>query len=157
MFILQHIETFSADELAVACAKAMWEEDHVAQNLGMTLDLINPGKAQISMPVGGDMINGHEICHGGYIFILADSAFAYACNSHNQFCVAQHCDISFLRSAKKNDTLSALASERVRQGRTGICDITVTNQLQEIVAEFRGISRTIKGEFIPQQKIKSGE
>ena len=135
----------------------MWTEDHVAQNLGMTLDLISPGKAQISMPVNGDMINGHEICHGGYIFILADSAFAYACNSHNQFCVAQHCDISFLRPVKNKDILTASAIERVRQGRTGIYDITVTNQLQELVAEFRGISRTIKGEFVPQQKRPPGE
>jgi len=154
---MQHIEKYSGDELAVACANAMWAEDRVAQNLKMKLDLISQGTAQISMPVSVDMINGHEICHGGYIFILADSSFAYACNSHNQFCVAQHCDISFLRTVKKNDTLTALASERVRQGRTGIYDITVTNQLLEIVAEFRGISRTIKGEFIPQQKKTSGE
>ena len=154
---METIEQLSEDELAAACASAMWAEDNVSQNLGMKLDLINSGRAQISMPVRGDMINGHEICHGGYIFIIADTAFAYACNSHNQFCVAQHCDISFLKPAKMDDTLTALASERVRQGRTGIYDITVTNQLQETIAEFRGISRTIKGEFIPQQKITSGE
>lgn len=147
---MQPTENLKADALAAACAEAMWAEDHVAQNLGMKLDLIKSGTAQISMAVTGDMINGHEICHGGYMFILADTAFAYACNSHNQFCVAQHCDISFLKPVKKLDTMRALAIERLRQGRTGIYDITVTNQLQEIVAEFRGISRTIKGEFVPQ-------
>ena len=145
-------DNLSQEELAIACANAMWVEDHVAKDLGMTLDLINAGKAKISMRVSEDMINGHEICHGGYIFTLADSAFAYACNSHNQYCVAQHCNISFLKPVKKNDILTASATERVRQGRSGVYDVTVTNQMHDTIAEFRGLSRTVKGQFIPQQQ-----
>jgi len=100
--------------------------------------------------VGEDMTNGHGMCHGGFIFTLADSAFAFACNSYNQLTVAQHCAISFIKSAKSGDRLSALAIERQREGRSGIYDITVTNQNDEIIAEFRGTSRTIKGNHLPQ-------
>jgi len=139
-----------ADELARACAKVMWVKDSASSGLGMELGAISQGRAQLSMLVRDDMTNGHNICHGGFIFTLADSAFAFACNGYNQFTVAQHCSISFLKSAKLGERLTANAVERQREGRSGIYDITVTNKNDEVIAEFRGISRTIKGQHLPE-------
>jgi acyl-CoA thioesterase len=101
------------------------------------------------MTVTESMVNGHDICHGGLIFTLADSGFAYACNTYNQRTVAQHCAVTFLRSAKRGDQLTARAVERQRQGRSGIYDITVTRADGTVIAEFRGHSRTIEGEIVP--------
>ncbi|KZK91686.1 Acyl-coenzyme A thioesterase PaaI [Pseudovibrio sp. W64] len=135
-------------ELAEAVAASMWDEDEATQALGMTLDEIAPGRAVISMKVMERMTNGHKTCHGGYIFTLADSAFAFACNSHNQRVVAFQCSITFLAPAFEDDVLTATAEELTVQGRSGIYDIHVRNQDGAHIAEFRGNSRTIKGTHI---------
>ena len=136
-----------SDPLAVASASAaaMWEKDLASRSLGMSLDAVGPGEARLSLTVTAAMTNGHKTCHGGYIFTLADSAFAFACNSYNQNTVAQHCSVTFLRPAFEGDRLTASAREVSRIGRGGIYDIKVTNQNGEHVAEFRGHSRTVKG------------
>ncbi len=138
-------DTMTPDAVARACAEAMMASDNASQALGMALDHIAPGEAILSMAVTDVMTNGHKTCHGGYIFTLADSAFAFACNSYDQRSVAQHCQISFLKPAFSGDVLSASARERWREGRSGIYDIVVHNQAGETIAEFRGHSRTVKG------------
>lgn len=136
-------------ELAEACAKAMWNDDSASQRLGMTLDHIAPGAATLSMTITGDMSNGHGNCHGGYIFTLADSAFAFACNTHNQITVAQHNSITYINPGRIGDRLTAEAREVSRRGRSGVYDVRVTNQTGELVAEFRGLSRSVKGTHVP--------
>ena len=101
------------------------------------------------MPVREDMLNGHGLCHGGMIFTLADSAFAFACNSYNQMAVAQHCSITYLIPGRIGDRLTATAREVSRRGRSGLYDIRITNQDGAHVAEFRGHSRTVKGTHLP--------
>ncbi|PDT81632.1 phenylacetic acid degradation protein PaaD [Sinorhizobium sp. BJ1] len=145
-----HAARLNADELANACARVMWDDDQASQRLGMTLDQIAPGTATISMAITPEMTNGHGTCHGGYIFTLADSAFAFACNSYNQRAVAQHCSVTYIAPAFEGDRLTAMASEISRRGRGGIYDIRITNQRGEHVAEFRGHSRTVKGTHLPQ-------
>lgn len=133
------------DAIAKAAADAMWAEDRATQGLGMTLVSVTAGRAEISMPVREDMVNGHDICHGGFIFALADSAFAFACNSRNLVTVAAGARIDFLRPAKRGDVLTAIANV-VHQGkRSGIYDSVVTNQDGAIIAQFRGNSATIGG------------
>jgi acyl-CoA thioesterase len=139
----------SPQEIAEACARAMWNEDSASQRLDMALEHIAPGEATLSMTVTEQMTNGHGTCHGGYIFTLADSAFAFACNSYNQRAVAQHCSVTFIAPVHRNDRLTAAAREVNRRGRGGIYDIRVTNQKGEHVAEFRGHSRTVKGMHLP--------
>ncbi|MBT5266918.1 MAG: hydroxyphenylacetyl-CoA thioesterase PaaI [Rhodospirillaceae bacterium] len=112
------------------------------------LDDIGPGYATMSMSVRDDMVNGHNICHGGKIFTLADSAFAYACNSYNRVAVAQTCDITFTNSAKLGDRLTAVCDERYHRGRSGVYDVTVTDQTGLTIAVFRGISRTLSGHLV---------
>src|SRR5262245_61333676 len=143
-----------APELARACADAMWVDDIATRSLGMSLVTIEPGHAVLAMTITERMVNGHKLCHGGFIFTLADSAFAYACNSHNQRTVAQHCSISFLNSARLGDRLVAQAVERQRAGRSGIYDVTVTREEGFVIAEFRGHSRTIDGEWLPGVKLR---
>ncbi len=140
----------SDDELAKACAKVMWEKDSASRDLGMEIVEIASGRAVLKMPVRKDMLNGHDICHGGYIFLLADSAFAFACNSYNQLTVAQHCSIDFIKPAFEGEVLVASARERQKSGRSGIYDITITREVGDVVAEFRGNSRTIRGQHLPQ-------
>jgi acyl-CoA thioesterase len=123
----------------------MWDKDLASRNLGMSLDAVGPGMASLSLTITAVMTNGHKTCHGGYIFTLADSAFAFACNSYNQNTVAQHCSVTFLRPAVEGDRLIATAREVSRIGRGGVYDVKVTNQSGEHVAEFRGHSRTVKG------------
>ncbi len=137
------------EALAKACAEAMWQNDNASRHLGMELISVAPGSAVMAMTITGIMTNGYDICHGGYLFTLADSAFAYACNTYNQRTVAQHCSVSFLSPSFKGDRLTATAREISRQGRSGLYDIRVTNQNGETVAEFRGHSRTIKGTCLP--------
>ncbi|MDO5528302.1 MAG: hydroxyphenylacetyl-CoA thioesterase PaaI [Paracoccus sp. (in: a-proteobacteria)] len=137
-------------ELAEASAKAMWDGDSASQRLGMTLDHIAPGEATLSMTITQDMSNGHGNCHGGYIFTLADSAFAFACNTYNNITVAQHCSVSYLIPGRIGDRLTATATECHRQGRSGIYDIRVTNGDGAHVAQFRGHSRTVKGTHLPE-------
>jgi acyl-CoA thioesterase len=133
--------------MARACADAMWPDDRAAQSLGITLEEVGPGYAAVSMRVRDDMVNGHGTCHGGFIFTLADTAFAYACNSANERAVAQHCAITFLRPANLGHRLVASARERSRAGRTGIYDITVRTGDGTAVAEFRGNSRLLGEKF----------
>lgn len=120
--------TDRATELARRCADAMYADDRASKALGMTIEEIGPGTATLSMTVTDTMINGHEICHGGLIFTLADSAFAFACNGYNKVTVAQHCSISYIAPGRLGDRLTARAVERTRTGRNGIYDVTVTNQ-----------------------------
>jgi acyl-CoA thioesterase len=143
-------------ELARACADAMWADDAASRGLGMQLISVEPGHAVIAMTVTEKMVNGHNICHGGYIFLLADSAFAFACNTYNQRTVAQQCAITFLRAAQLGDRLVANAVERQRAGRSGIYDITVTREGGAVIAEFRGHSRTIEGELVPGVALAQG-
>jgi acyl-CoA thioesterase len=138
--------------IARACADAMWADDGASRALGMELIAVEPGHAVLAMSVTDAMVNGHDLCHGGYIFLLADSAFAYACNTYNQRTVAQHCSISFVAAAQKGDRLVARATERMRAGRSGIYDVTVTREEGFVIAEFRGNSRAIEGEIVPGLK-----
>ena len=139
------------DALATACARAMWADDNASQGLGMALDAIAPGQATLSMTVRPDMTNGHKTCHGGFIFTLADSAFAFACNTYNQRTVAQIASVSFLAPATEGDRLTARATEVWRQGRGGIYDVTVTRADGTVIAQFRGHSRTVKGTHLPTE------
>jgi acyl-CoA thioesterase len=141
-------EVDDARKLAEACAKAMWADDPASQALGMKIEAVGPGTATLSMTVTDRMVNGHGSCHGGYIFTLADSAFAFACNTYNQRTVAQHCQITYLAPGRLGDRLVARGTERFRSGRNGVYDITVTNQLGAVIAEFRGNSRTVDGRLV---------
>jgi len=138
-----------SDELAAAVAAAMWADDAASAGLGMRLVSVTAGRAVLEMPVRADMVNGHGIAHGGFVFTLADSAFAFACNSRNQRTVAQACDIVFVAPAKLGAILTATATERASYGRNGIYDVTVVNG-DELIAEFRGRSRQINGTFIEE-------
>ena len=137
-----------AQALADATAAAMWSRDRAAQALGLKIVRVQPGAALLTMLVRSDMVNGHHICHGGMIFSLADTAFAYACNSYNKNTVASACHIDFLAPAKEGETLEAEAVERSAAGRTGVYDITVRIVGGKTVALFRGKSYRINGEVI---------
>lgn len=139
------VEGESPEAVARACAAAMWAEDRASQGLGISLGHVGPGEAVLSMRVRDDMVNGHGCCHGGFIFALADSAFAFACNAYDQRAVAQHCAVTFLRPGKRGEVLTARAVERVREGRSGLYDVTVTDAEERVIAEFRGHSRTVPG------------
>ena len=137
-----------ADHLAERCADAMWAEDSASRGLGMEVVEVGQGRAVIAMTVTSAMVNGHGMMHGGYIFTLADSAFAFACNTHNQRCVAQHCAITYIAAGRLGDRLIATAVERSRAGRSGISDVTVVRSDGTVIAEFRGNSRTIEGKIV---------
>jgi acyl-CoA thioesterase len=134
--------------LAELAGKAMYERDPASQKLGMTLDEIRPGYARMSMRVRDDMLNGHSTCHGGYIFMLADSAFAFACNSHNFVTVGAGCTIDYLAPGREGDLLTAEATEQALTGKTGVYDIVVTNQEGRKVALFRGKSHRVSGHVV---------
>lgn len=140
--------TLDPQALAQTVGDVMWSRDRATNALGMQLMTIKPGYALMSMPVRGDMVNGHHICHGGLIFTLADSAFAYACNSYNMNTVASACHIDFLAPGKEGEILEAEAVERSRSGRTGVYDVTVRTRSGTTVALFRGKSYRINGEVI---------
>ena len=133
--------------LAEACAAAMWSQDSASQGQGLVLEAVGPGTARMAMVVRPDMVNGHGMCHGGFIFTLADSSFAFACNSRNAKSVAAQCAISFLRPARLGERLVALAEERHLAGRSGIYDVRVTGADGAVVAELRGHSRAIGEAF----------
>ncbi|HSU04704.1 MAG TPA: hydroxyphenylacetyl-CoA thioesterase PaaI [Acetobacteraceae bacterium] len=137
--------------LARACADAMWAEDRASKGLGMRLDAVGLGHAVLTMQLTEAMVNGHGIGHGGFIFALADSAFAFACNSHGDRAVAQHASITFLRPGKLGECLRAEAVERVRGGRSGIYDVRVTGSDGRVIAEFRGHARTT-GKFFTAEE-----
>ena len=143
--------TMTDRELAARVGEAMFAVDRATKDLlGMELVSCEPGRAVMRMTVREPMLNGHDICHGGLIFTLADSTFAYACNSRNLNTVAAGCSIEFLKSGKAGDVLTCEGVERALQGRHGIYDMTVTNQAGEVVAMFRGKSTQIKGHVIPE-------
>jgi acyl-CoA thioesterase len=137
-------------DMAAKVAAAMWAEDTASAGLGMRLVAVGEGTARLEMTVRDDMVNGHGIAHGGFVFSLADSAFAFACNSRNQVTVAQACDIVFVAPARRGDLLVAEASERTAFGRNAIYDVTVTRG-DEVVAEFRGRSRQLSGTIVEEQ------
>jgi acyl-CoA thioesterase len=138
----------SADDLARACAEAMWREDDASKGLGMEIVEIGPGQATLAMMVKPDMVNGQRVAHGGFIFALADSAFAFACNTHNERAIAAQGNITFIRPGRLGDLLVATAREISRSGRSGIYDVRVTAG-EFVIAEFRGHSRTIGGTWLP--------
>jgi acyl-CoA thioesterase len=143
-------ETPSAEQLqkvAEHASHALYQQDRACQAQGIALTAIAPGQATMAMQVQPNMVNGHNICHGGFVFLLADSAFAYACNSYGQHAVASSAAIEFLAASTLGDTLEANA-KMIKQGkRSGIYDIIVTNQRAELIALFRGRSATTKGVF----------
>ncbi|MFK7834630.1 MAG: hydroxyphenylacetyl-CoA thioesterase PaaI [Sulfitobacter sp.] len=138
-------------ERAEKCAELMFANDAASPGLGMSIDAIAPGRAVLRMKVRPDMLNGHHICHGGFIFALADSAFAFACNSYNQYVVAQQNQITYVSPGQQDETLIAVATEVSRSGRSGVYDVTVTGEDARIVAHFRGLSRTVKGQHFPEE------
>ena len=138
-----------AGELAQASANEMWSEDKAARGLGFVVSDVAPGAATVTMTVRDDMVNGHGVCHGGFIFTLADAAFSYACNTHGTKAVAAGADIVFVKPARLGDRLEAVGVETLLYGRSGICDVVVTDQEGTTIAHFRGRSRTI-GESSPR-------
>ena len=130
---------------AERAAQAMWAQDHASKWAGMEITHMDEATATLEMTVEAHHCNGHGICHGGVTFMLADSAFAFACNSRNQSTVAQHNVISFIAPGRLGDRLIATATELSLTGRSGIYNVTVTNQDGQQIAEFRGFSRAIKG------------
>ena len=138
------------EDRARKSAEAMWANDRASKWLGMSLDAVGPGTATMSFTVEDHHLNGHDICHGGYIFTLADSAFAFACNSYNRVTVAQQNQITYLLPGQPGDLLTAEACETSLQGRSGIYDVTVSNAAGQTVALFRGLSRTIRGQHFEE-------
>jgi acyl-CoA thioesterase len=138
-----------ASTLARACADALWADDQASRGLEMQLISVEPGHAVLVMHVTAAMVNGHNICHGGYLFALAESALLYACYTYNRRTVAQHSSMTFLAAAQLGDRLVAKAVERQRSGRSGVYDVTVTREEGFLIAEFRGITRMIEGEIVP--------
>jgi acyl-CoA thioesterase len=141
----------SAEDVARRSAEAMWTSDAASRALGMELVAVAPGRATVTMQVREDMVNGHAIGHGGFTFTLADSAFAFACNSYNRSTVAAACEIRFVAPTRLGDLLVAEAVERSRQGRDGVYDITVRRD-DTVIAEFVGRSKEIRGAlFDPEE------
>ncbi len=141
-------EARARQHIAERAVEALWRSDAASQGLGMKVESRSPGRATVSMRVRPDMVNGHGICHGGLVFALADSAFAFACNSYGDNTVAAGAAIEFLKPARQGDVLSASAAERWRAGRAGIYEIEVRNQQDELVALFRGRSHQTAGRLI---------
>ncbi len=135
-------------QVAEAVRDAMWRDDRASKSLGMQVQAVGPGTATLTMTVREDMLNGHDICHGGLVTTLADSAFAFACNAYNEVTVASGFDVNLVAAARLGDVLTARATEVHKAGRTGVYDIEVRNQRGERVAAFRGRSYTMKGRFV---------
>lgn len=140
--------TMTPEEVAQKSAEAMWAEDHASRGLGISLVRVEPGVAVLAMQITQAMVNGHGLAHGGFIFTLADSAFAFACNSRGQRQVAQHCQVSFIAPGRLGMVLTAEARERQRGDRSGIYDVTVRDENGTVIAEFRGNSRSIPGSLL---------
>ena len=139
------------DEIALAraCSEAMHANDDASQMLGMEIVETTPGYARLTMQVRKEFTNGHDICHGGFIFTLADSAFAHACNNRNHITLAAGASIEYMAPAKTGDRLTAIAHERKRGGKTGVYDVEVSNQDGVLLALFRGNSYQIRGQVVP--------
>lgn len=136
---------------AEQASAAMMAADYASRGLGMQITAIAPGAATLTMRVRDDMLNGHQICHGGYIFALADSAFAFACNSYNRLTLAQQNQITYIAPGTAGELLTATARETARAGRSGVYDVMVTGEDGRTVATMRGLSRTIKGQLFPEE------
>lgn len=144
--------TMSAIDLARRVGESMWAHDTASKDtMGMELLACEPGRAVLRMAVTERHLNGHRICHGGFIFTLADSTFAFACNSHNKVTVAAGCSIEFLRPGQLGDVLTCEGVEQTLSGRHGIYDMKVSNQRGEVVAMFRGKSASIAGTVVPEE------
>ncbi|HTY99169.1 MAG TPA: hydroxyphenylacetyl-CoA thioesterase PaaI [Rhodocyclaceae bacterium] len=139
--------TMTPQKTAERCAELMWPDDQAARGLGMAIVAVGPGSATLTMTVRPDMVNSHGTCHGGFIFAVADSTFAYACNSFNHKAVAAGVDINFLAPAHLGDLLTATGHARHQGGRSGLYDIEVTNQEGRLIAVFRGRAARVKGHF----------
>lgn len=146
----------SPDDLARACADAMWKDDDASRGLGMKIIEVSAGQSTLTMTVEPHMVNGQRIAHGGFIFALADSAFAFACNTHNERVVAAAGNITFIRPGKLGDVLVARAREISRIGRSGIYDVQVTAG-DVVIAEFRGHSRSVGGSWLPAPGIDANQ
>jgi acyl-CoA thioesterase len=150
----------SPQQVAEATRDAMWKDDRASKMLGLSVTAIGPGTSTVTMTVREDMLNGHDICHGGLITTLADSAFAFACNAYNELTVASGFDVNIVATGKLGDVMTATAREVSKAGRTGVYDIDVRNQRGELIAAFRGRSYTVKGkplvEGLPMGKPKQG-
>ena len=134
--------------IAEASAAAMWEGDAASRSMGMRIETVAPGAATLSMTLAAEHLNGHGTAHGGVLFTLADSAFAFACNSHGDKAVAASAQIAFLAPGRGGERVTATAAERIRAGRSGVCDVTVTGEDGRVLAEFRGVSRTVPGSHL---------
>ncbi len=134
-----------AQRLAERCAEVMFSNDALTRQLGMQLVRVSPGRAEMTMPVAEWMLNGHRTCHGGMIFSLADSAFAFACNNENETTVAAGCSIDYVSPGRLDDLLTARAEKVWHKGRSGVYDVRVENQQGELIALFRGRSAKIRG------------
>ena len=139
------------DELARACADAMWADDHASRGLGMEIELVAPGRSRLTMPVTEAMVNGLGLCHGGFIFTLADSAMAFASNAYGDHAVAQHATVTYVRPGRLGERLVATAEERGRSGRSGMYDVRVIGADGTVVAEMRGHTRLTGGRFFPPE------
>ena len=137
-------------ELAKACSDSMYAKDAASRGLGIEVIESTPGCSKLTMTVREEFSNGHDICHGGYIFMFADSAFAYACNNRNKNTVASAASIEFIAAAHTGDRLTAIAHERSRGSKIGVYDVEVYNQDDSLLALFRGDSYQIRGSVIPQ-------
>jgi acyl-CoA thioesterase len=137
-----------AQTLAEQCAQAMYARDRASQTAGMTIEAVAPGYARMSMTLLPQMMNGHDIAHGGAIFALADSSFAFACNSRNVPSVAQHCSITYISPGHEGERLVAECKETNLIGRRGIYDVTITGGDGRVVAIFRGHSIAVRGSVI---------
>jgi acyl-CoA thioesterase len=145
-------ETQRTAELA---ARAMYDADHASRWLGMQIVEIAPGLCRMTMTIRPEMVNGHRICHGGLIFSLADSAFAFACNSHGDNTVAAGATIDFLAPGREGDVITATAHEQWRSGRSGIYEVVVANQRDETIALFRGRSQRVAGRLVEPRDASS--
>jgi acyl-CoA thioesterase len=138
----------NANEIAKKCRQIMWDNDLASQDLGIAVAVEEAGCASATLEVTTRMVNGHDICHGGYIFTLADTAFAFACNTYDRITVAASASIEFVRPARLGDRLTAVASEAHRGGRTGVYDVIVRNQDDTTIAIFRGRSYSTREPMI---------
>ncbi len=143
-----NVRRVTPEELARACAEAMYADDAASRGLGIDVSGVAPGRAVAAMTVTDAMINGHDICHGGYVFLLADTAFAFACNTYDRVTVAAGADVVFVAPARLGDVLVAEAAERTRSGRSGVYDVTVRRSDGQVIAEFRGRSRSVGGHLV---------
>lgn len=140
-----------SSEIARACAEIMRKSDATSRHIGIELVSADPGQAVVTMLVTDWMVNSLGTCHGGILFTLADVAFGYAANSHDELSTGQHCSIVYIAPASLGDRLVARAAERSRSGRSGIYDVTVSREEGPVVVEFRGLSRTLGKTVLPDR------